>query len=309
MPYPIIQTQGILNSLIYQLAPSVVSDDLVLTVNNNLGVTPTGLAPVIFDINGFTRTLDGARTITLADGTNYFASGSVMLGGQSVDYFVYAVWNTTPATDRVDIIISRIPFAKTYSNFSATNTVWNHGAYSGADQPQASDQVILIGRFSATLSVSPGFDWSAVANIISYPIVDTRELVMAPDILVASGGTSPTYTDFFRTSYQITNNKCKLTITWVNASGGTAGAGAGQLSGGLPVPLSASSFGGAALPYLGSGYMYEAGGLADFIEFLVVSGGARFSIRKNDGALGGGAGDDQSGVSRGISGSLEWFIS
>ncbi|MFH1710321.1 MAG: hypothetical protein ABH860_04530, partial [bacterium] len=83
--------------------------------------------------------------------------------------------------------------------------------------------------------------------------------------LSVSGGTAPDYTTF-TSRYKTVGKTCYWSITWVNASGGTAGTGEASLLFTLPVTpsanLNASSTGGSNI---GSGHMYTESGGPDMV--------------------------------------------
>lgn len=172
--------EGILNNGYFQV--SVVSNDLVVEIKTTAGADPSAVDPVTVFINGTERSIEAATSITLADGTNWFASGSASLAALEVDYFVYAVWDSNSSV--VAISIARIPYGKTVNatDFSATNTnaryLANYGNFT------VGDDITNIGRFAATLSAAAGHTWTVPTftgnNLIRRPIFTTRRLSFAP---------------------------------------------------------------------------------------------------------------------------------
>jgi hypothetical protein len=179
----------------YKISASVAANDLIFTLTDANGNTPSATSPAQFMINGTTRSCTASTTKTLADGTGWFGSGASELATFRVDYFTYAVWNTTPSTDRIDIVASRIPFARTWADFSSTSTNEKYAAFSGSDTPNSTDDVILIGRFSATLSAGAGFTWSisGTGNVYNRPIYESDWSTWQPTYTGFSANPSGTY--------------------------------------------------------------------------------------------------------------------
>jgi hypothetical protein len=161
-----------------KIVTSVSANDLTVSIKTLAGADPSASDPVYVRIGNDERTITTATSKTLNDGTNWFNSGSTSLATFEVDYFVYLIWNTTPATDRVDLGFARIPYGRTYADFSGTTTNEKYLAFSGADTPASTDEVEVVGRFNATLSATAAFNWSipATSVIVNRPIFETREL-------------------------------------------------------------------------------------------------------------------------------------
>src|SRR5690606_9122243 len=112
--------------------------------------------PIYIMINGVLRTLTTALSVTKNAGTNWFNAGSSELAAHEIDYFAYLAWDSSNAAVRIGF--ARIPYARIYSDFSATATDERHGAFSTA--PGGNDSVYVVGRFAATLSAGPSYTWS-----------------------------------------------------------------------------------------------------------------------------------------------------
>jgi hypothetical protein len=163
---------------------SVTSNNLTVAIKGLDGNNPSASNPVYVRINNTIRAITAALSVTKNAGTNWCNSGSAELATKEIDYFVYLIWNTTPATDIIDIGFSRIPYARVYSEFSGTSTNEAYLAQGNASTPTSTDDCVVIGRFAATLSAGAGYTWSVptftTANLIQRPIFETRWLDFAP---------------------------------------------------------------------------------------------------------------------------------
>lgn len=283
-----------------QISVSVTSNNLsvslrgengaVLSESNKLGVT----------VAGAHRTIGADKTLALAAGTSWFGSGASELAANLVQYFVYIVWNTTPTFSRADLIVSRIPWATTYGDFSSTSTNERYGAFTGSDTPQSTNKVVLVGRFDATLSAAASHNWSisGTGNVINTPIFQTDTLVWTPTISV-SGGTAPTYTAVFVNKYQIIGKMFFYNFFWQNVTGGTAGSGTNGIIFTVPMAVGGGLSQGSTI---GTGYSFEgsAGTQRGVFTRLFTSSNA-VSIDYAAGTLTVIAGNDQSDAIRIIS--------
>ena len=172
-----------------KISVTVASNNITLALKTKSGGNPSATDPVSVWINGSFRTCTAALSVTLAAGTNWFNSGSsgaasCGLATNEIDYFAYLIWNTTPATDIMDIGFARKPYYSLYSDASATTTSENYLAYGNGSAPTATDSMVNIGRFAATLSATASFNWSVPtytnSNLKQYPSDRTRELVWTP---------------------------------------------------------------------------------------------------------------------------------
>lgn len=167
-----------------KLSVTVSSNNITVAILTRAGGNPSATDPVSVWINGTYRRITGACSVTKNAGTNWFGSGSAHLATVEVDYFAYLIWNTTPATDIMDIGFSRKPNGRIYSDFSGTTTSDNYLAFGNASTPNAADDCVVIGRFAATLSATASFNWSVPTytskNLIHNPIFHTRRLNWVP---------------------------------------------------------------------------------------------------------------------------------
>lgn len=281
-----------------QIVVSVVSSDLIVSLRGQNGSILSAGNELSVGIGGTRRSLSSSKTITLPDGVNYFNSGSAELATQIVQYFTYIVWNTTPTFARGEFIISRIPYATTYADFSSTNTNEKYGAYSGNDEPQATDKVVLVGRFDATLSAGAGYTWSVSGsgNVFNTPIYHTDTLTWVPTISV-SGGTAPTYTAVFVNRYWISGKMLFYNFFWQNVTGGTAGSGTNSILLTTPMDIGVLTQGAT----IGTGYAYEDSGTQRGVFTRKFTSANTVSIDYAAGTITVIAGNDQSSVARIIS--------
>lgn len=209
------------------ISVSVASNNITVAIKTLAGADPSAGDPVKVRIGNVERSITAALSVTKNAGTNWFNSGSTELATKEIDYFVYLIWNTTPATDIVDVGFARISYAQLYSDFSGTTTAITYLASGNASAPTSTDNVVLIGRFAATLSATASFNWSVPtfthANLIQYPITKTRVLTWVPAHF--SGGAN--YTNAPTTNkayYMIDGYFCEIetAFTYNATSGGSS---------------------------------------------------------------------------------------
>lgn len=224
-----------------KIAPSVSSNDLVVALKGMDGNDPSATNPVYIRIGDTIRTLTAARSITLADGTNWFNSGSPELATKEIDYFVYAVWQAADST--LHIGVSRIPYGTVFGDFVGGGSFTDERYWNGSGGSLTStDNVTVIGRFAATLSAGAGYTWTVPTftstNLIQRPIYETRFLSCTGTL--TSAGTLPTFGLTDISVYKMINDRCMVVCDKINTSGGTAGAGANQISYTLPIGSSST---------------------------------------------------------------------
>jgi hypothetical protein len=194
-----------------EIAVTVASNDITVALKTKSGGNPSTTDPVSVWLNGDMRRCTATLSVTKADATNWFGSGSAVTAAQEIDYFVYLIWNTTPGTDIMDIGFARIPNARVYSDFSATTTSDRYLASSNGSAPTSTDNVTVIGRFAATLSAAAGHVWTVPTftnkNLIQFPIYETRQLTFIP----APTGYSAVPTDTVY-QYNIKGDFCTVTV-------------------------------------------------------------------------------------------------
>jgi hypothetical protein len=229
-----------------KISASVATSDLTFALKTLDDEDPSADNPIYIRIGNSIRAVTAATTKTLNDATNWFNAGAVETATYAIDYFVYAVWNTTPGTDRVDIILSRYPYFRTYSEFSGTSTNEKYGAFSGADTPTSTDEVEVIGRLTATLSAGAAYTWSisGTGNVINRPIYNTDILTWDYQLTYTGGGGSNLTPTRNAKRYSITNNQMFLSIDASMNAAFSAGTGNAQIT----IPLSANTVGVFANP-------------------------------------------------------------
>lgn len=191
----------------------------ILTLN---GGTPSATDPISVWVNGTYRRITASTTLSLAGGTNWFNSGSAELATKEVDYFVYLI----DVGGTISIGCARIPTGRVFSDFSATTT--NEKYLGKSSAPAATDNVILIGRFAATLSAGAGYTWTVPtftnANLIQRPVYFTRQLSYTPTW--ASSGTAVALGNGTLTgTYQVRDHEVMCEVSQVNGSTTTYGTG------------------------------------------------------------------------------------
>lgn len=208
-----------------KIAVTVASNNLTVALKTRAGNNPSTTEPVWVKINGTWRKVTAALSVTKNAGTNWCNAGSTEVATNEVDYFAYLLWNTTPATDIVDIGFSRIPYGAVYSDFSTTTTNEKYLAYGNASQPTSTDDVINIGRFAATLSAGAGYTWTVPtftsANLKQRPTFNTRWLAYTPQ--VDQGVSTNIAKTVSKASYQVTNRTMSFVIRLDMTAAGTAG--------------------------------------------------------------------------------------
>jgi hypothetical protein len=192
-----------------KLSVTVATNDITVAIKTLAGADPSSSDPVIFRVGNTLRILETALSVTKADGTNWGNAGGTRFATKEIDWFVYIIWDTVPATDELDIGFSRIPFALDTSYFSATTTNEKYIASANGSALTANNECSVIGRFNAILSATAAFNWSlpATAIVINRPIYRTRPLDWVPAWTGYSA--DPTSTSY---QYLIDNNICKVWI-------------------------------------------------------------------------------------------------
>lgn len=186
------------------------------------GADATSTTPIKCVIGGTERSITAALSVTAADGTDFFAAGSGGMQTNEIDYFVYLGYN---ATDGVVVGFARIPYARQYSDFSATSTNAKYAKISTITTAASTDYYNVIGRFAATLSAGAGFTWSVptytAINLIQRPIFKTRTLAYTPTLTSGTGTiTSSSVTGTYRIEETIMDLWNVITIT-TNGTGAT----------------------------------------------------------------------------------------
>lgn len=219
----------------YKISVTVSANDLIVALKHEDGADPSTDRPLYFKIGDSLRACTAALSKTLADGTNWFNAGSAELATKEVDYFVYAIWNTT-GTDIVDLGFARVPYFSVYSDASGTTTNEKYLAYANASAPTSTDDMVNIARFTAILSAGAGYTWTVptftTANLVNRPTFETRWSTWTPTFT----GFSANPTSLLN-RYRINGRVCMIVHT--EGSNGTSNATGFTIS--LPLSCSASS--------------------------------------------------------------------
>lgn len=207
-----------------KLSVTVASNNLTVAIKTLAGANPSSSDPVYIRINNTVRSLTTSLSVTKNAATNWCNAGSAELATKEIDFTAYIIWNTTPATDILDIGFSRIPYGTVYSDFSGTTTNERYLAYGNASAPTSTDDVVNIGRFAATLSAGAGYTWSVPTftntNLIQRPIFETRILTYTA-ALTWTGGAAPTGGTGLVYSYQVMGNKLYIKGQGYSMTAGT----------------------------------------------------------------------------------------
>lgn len=167
-----------------KISVSVASNNITVAIKTLAGTDPSSSDPVYVRIGDTVRSITAALSVTKNAGTNWFNAGASEHAATELDYFVYLLWNTTPATDIVDIGFARVPFFRVYSEASGTSTNEKYLAFGNASTPTSTDDMVNIGRFGATLSAGAGYTWTVptftTVNLIQRPIYETRWISWTP---------------------------------------------------------------------------------------------------------------------------------
>lgn len=205
----------------YQLVPSIASNNLTLAIKALSGGDPSATEPISFMIAGVGHTLTAALSVTANAGTSLFNAGATELKTKDIDFFVYIGWRAASST--LFVLYSRIPWARTYADFSATSTNEKYGIYSGS-APASTDVVRVIGRFAAQNSGTASFNWSIPTPFVVHePIFETRWLTWTPTPS-RSGGNYTNNPNFTADRYKIEPNKFTWEVVYQqNATPGSSG--------------------------------------------------------------------------------------
>lgn len=210
-----------------KISRTVASNNLTVAIVDYDGNNFSSLNPLVYKIGDTPRTITGALSVTVnagaASGTGTFNAGNTKFAAKEIDYFVYLGWRASDSS--VFILVSRIPYATTYADFSSTASNEKYGAYSGT-APASTDAVVNIGRFNATNSGTGSYNWSVPATsiVINHPIFETRPLAYTP--AWTSSGTQPAIGNGTLVgTYILVQRKVDLYMSWVAGSTTTFGTG------------------------------------------------------------------------------------
>jgi hypothetical protein len=253
----------------YKFSVTVSSNDLVVALVHENGDTPSTDKPLYFKIGNSLRIVSAATSITIADGTNWFSSGSPELGGKLVGYFVYVVWDSNSSI--VALTISRTPVAGVVADFSATTTNEKH-AFNYANFT-TTDDVENIGYFEATLSlVATSYLWTVPTfnntNMKPKPTFVTEWLTWQP-VWTATGTQPALVNGTLVGRYKIVYNK--VVMVWRTDFGASTTYGTGTYLWSLPITTAAFANG----IFIGPARVYDANTATFYFGGVtVIAGGA-----------------------------------
>lgn len=198
-----------------KIVPSVDgSGNLTVALKGMDGNDPSATNPVYVRIGSVVRAITGALSATINAGASTFNAGSAELATKEIDYATLLRYN---ATDGVCIGVARIFHGTLYSDFSTTATNEKYAAWNITTNAAAGDNVVLIGRFAATLSAGAGYTWSVptftAKNLIQRPIYETRWLNSESS---PTGFSSVSYSNL---TYKIVMDKLYITPTNTSIQG------------------------------------------------------------------------------------------
>lgn len=230
-----LPTRGLINGLI---VPTVASNNLTVAIKTLQNTDPSPANPVYVWIDNTLRTITSSLSVTANAGTNWLNMGSAELATREVDLFIFMQWNST--TSAVNILVSRLPYPRLMGDFTNSGTT-EKGVF-GIVNYNATDDVVNIGRFAATLSAGAGYTWTVPtftnANLIQEPIYETRWLDWLPTVSATGGMGYTLNLSAYKAKYQVNTNT--LSIDIFNDST-TTGAGSFGLQATLPFTITSSS--------------------------------------------------------------------
>jgi hypothetical protein len=205
----------------YRIVPSVASNNLTLALKGLDGNDASASNPIKVRIGNTERTITAALSVTKNAGTGWMALDA-RFAAKECDFFAYLGYN---ATDGVVLGFSRYPGANLYGDFSTTTTNEKYCAISTITNAAAGDDYVVIGRFAATLSATPNFNWSVPtftsSNLIQRPIFNTRWLTWLPSY---SALAPMSYSDTAVGNYMINYQTIFLSLFTFGTTSGTASA-------------------------------------------------------------------------------------
>lgn len=164
---------------IYQISRTISGNNLVIAIKDAEGNDATADKPLYFNNQGATNKLTGALSLTVNAGADVFGYGTTSFANLVEELFVYVGKRASDSS--IFVAASRIPYARVWSEFSATTTNERYAAYSGS-APGANDQVQNIGRINIMNSGTPSFNWYLPAGPITlnFPVFLTSWLDWNP---------------------------------------------------------------------------------------------------------------------------------
>ncbi len=206
----------------YIITPSVATNDLIVAIKTIAGTNPAAGDEVTVRIGDVKRTLSAALSVTIDNATgNVFNAGSAEFKMHDVPLFIYLGWRASTST--MFILVSRIPWGKTYADFSTTATNEKYGAYSGA-APASTDPVENIGVFYAQNSGSASYNWSIPSpHTRSMQTLISEECDWTPAI-TGSGSMGYTVSSLIYSVYRWSERRMEGSLRVEGSTTGTASA-------------------------------------------------------------------------------------
>jgi hypothetical protein len=204
-----------------RILPSVASNNLTVALKTLAGTDPSATDPVYVMIGGVVRSITSALSVVANAGTNWLNLGSAELATKETDLFVYLGWYVTGGTPSISF--SRVPYGNIYSDIVDGTTGEKTGRYAGG--LDATNSIVNIGRFAATLSAGAGYTWTVptftASNLIQRPIFETRWLTWLPTVTFAAGAAPSGVKSEEQYSYKINGSSIVVGLNLQYASAGT----------------------------------------------------------------------------------------
>ena len=165
----------------YQIVPSISSWSITVALKNYLWQNNSLTTPIKSQIWDTVRTITSPLSATRNAWSNWFNMWSSELATKEVDLFVYLAYDT--ALSQTWLLISRLPGATKYWDFSTSWTNEKGIVTSTNINPASTDRVINIGRFSAILSAGAWYTWSTPSagfQVINHYINESKLLYYTP---------------------------------------------------------------------------------------------------------------------------------
>lgn len=255
-----------------KISVTVASNNITVAIKTLAGTDPSTSDPVYVRIGDTVRSVTAALSVTKNAGTQWFGLGTPFAALEQ-QFFVYLIWNTTPATDVVDIGFARVPYFRVYSEASGTTTNEKYLAYGNASAPTSTDDMVNVGRFSATLSAAASYNWSVptftTANLLQKPTYETDWINWLP----APTGYSAVPTNVIY-QYRFVGKNIEAFVR--EATAGTSNATTLTMT----APFTALTLTNGVWQGYGSGTDNSAG-LTTMVIASISSGGATFTFSKD----------------------------
>src|SRR5574343_337000 len=191
-----------------KIVPSVASNNLTVALKTMAGDDPSVATPVYVRIGSVIRSITSALSCTKNAGTAYMSMGSAELATKEVDLFAHIVWVATASECR--LCFSRLPYSNLVSDYDGYTTTEKSLMIDSTTSLAVTDQLVVIGRFAATLSAGAGYTWSVptftATNLIQERIFEKRN--SNANFTVDGAGSLGTFTrNVFSSRYKIVGDE------------------------------------------------------------------------------------------------------